>query len=132
MNVENNFNPSINQNKKPDTKPKFKLENIVSKAYLTIRQNVPLEGDFEDIGIDFDINSDKYRIYATTYYNSDDNKFHNSLKLTYTNDDMQTIISCTLKRGSKQDILDYLGNEKNINSINSYMLDLKEEAKRKS
>ena len=131
MNVENNYNPNLNPNTNNSSqKPKIRFEDTVFNAFKLIRQNMPSEGDFEDIRIDFNTDNDKYSIYATTYFDSKDKKFHNSLKLDYTNDNSNNIATYTLKRGSKQDILDFLGNENNIRKIESYMAQLKKESQR--
>ena len=102
------------------------MKEVISKFYQTVRQQMPNEGDFDDITTSL-TKDDKgeYNLTVHTFLNNRTNKNTNCLNVSYTPDNKDFIMEMNLTKGSKREILDFLGNEKNLDKIKTYMADLR-------
>ena len=73
----------------------------------------------------------EYSFELNTYKDIDTNNYISNLSINYSPNRKEFIIGKDLVSGSKQDILDFLGNEKNTDNIEFLMAVLKKEADKK-
>ena len=110
----------------------IKINEIMRSFRRNVMQNLPEDGEFESNAL---IKSDKqgsYVLDVEAYKDPDTDRYRKNLKVSYIPNNEDYKISMNLQRGSKQDILDYLGNEKNADEITIFMRNLKERANGKS
>ena len=125
MNIDNNFQPVTNF-KGIDSSSELQpptVKEIMSDFYKTVRSEMPLDGSFDTISTTLKENSEglwtlDVKKGATSQY----------IKVTYQPNGCDYNISMDLTNGTKQDILEYLGNEKNEAEVNSYMKALRRKA----
>ena len=102
------------------------MKELINQFYNSVRQNMPLDGDFDDIEMQLKKDSDgEYNIVVHTFWNNRTDKNANCLNVSYTPNDKDFKMSMKLMDGTKQEILDFLGNEQNTDEIESCMLNLK-------
>ena len=102
------------------------MKELINQFYALVRQNMPLSGDFDDIKMQLKEDDEgEYNILVHTFLNNRTNEYTNCLNVSYTPNDKDFELSMNLMDGTKQEILDFLGNESNINRIESYMDSLK-------
>ena len=121
MNIENRWqinNEPIQAKSKMSDLQQKDIKNAVVELYKKIRREVPQSGSFQPLIETFEKDKRKYALFIQP---SPNKKTPNDkeLILAYISEENGDI-TITLKRGTKQDILEYAGNEKNINEIMSF------------
>ncbi len=137
MNVDNNLN-NINQtNHREKTNSELSKDyqkELVANIYAKARQEVPQDGigiiKFEPVSVEYkDLKTeDVYSLTVLTGYNKkipEQRALRASYKLS---DKDSSFYYMNIKRGTKQEILDYLGDERNLGEIKGYLSTLKERA----
>lgn len=136
MNIDNNINGinSINCKKNPEAEANKDLKKeLVENLYKKARQMVPQEGigisEFEPVTEEY-IDSDTKDIYFLSVQSGYDKKEPELkvLRASYQLSKDAPVYYMNIIRGSKQDILDFLGNENNIGKIKGFLSILKERA----
>ena len=117
MKIKNNY--TIKTNFKGQTMEKSMKDiakEAANKLYTKSRLEITQEGKFNTIYECFVDKNDKYILYVSPSAdkNSPDERV---LSVAYEIEEEENMISMVLKRGNKQEILDFLGNEKNIPKI---------------
>lgn len=117
-----NFNGAkIDSNMNDIDKP---LKDTMSELYSKVRQELPEKGSYDSINLPY-----KDRFTGGDYLftvREFGNEGKSSLRLSYIHNNGKSARGVGLIEGTKQDILDYLGNERNIPRINYYIDDLKD------
>jgi len=103
------------------------MKTIVNDFFKEARLNISQENDYEPLSCEFldPYNKNKY-ILNIKKLSDDNSENNNMLELIYPYNNGKSKCSVALEIGSKQEILDYLGNENNIPKINYYIFNLKE------
>ena len=102
------------------------MKEVINKFYQMVRQQMPNEGDFDDIATSLKTDDKgEYNLTVHTFLNNRTKSNTNCLNVSYTPDNKDFIIQMNLMKGSKQEILDFLGNEQNLDKIQVYMADLR-------
>lgn len=123
-------NNKINLKGNKMEKTLFQAEKeAVKQMYDIVRRDVPSDSEFSEIHHRFEDpkTNETYILTVAPSYN-DKNPDEKSLQLAYLNKETSYKRMLNLLWGSKQDILDYLGNEKNLDEISIYMKSLKVKA----
>ena len=136
MNIDNNLNGlnSINYKRNSETEPNkdFKKE-LVANLYKKARQDVPKEGiginEFEPVTAKYK-DADTEDVYSLSVQAGYDKEAPELkvLRASYQLSKDAPVYYMNIIRGSKQDILDFLGNENNIGKIKGFLSILKERA----
>lgn len=122
----NNLNYDKIEYKGNKIEEQLTMKEIVNKFYQTVRQQMPAEGSFEDITTSLKKDDEgEYNLTVHTFTNYNNNENVNCLNVSYSPDNKDYIMEMNLFKGSKQEILDFLGNEKNLDKIKTYTIDLK-------
>lgn len=136
MNISNstdNLNIGyINKSNEVKTVPDAKLNEVMRNFRKDVMQNLPEDAKYESSVLIKTIPQGSYVLDVESFKDQDTNEYKNSLRVSYIPNDDDFKISMSLQRGSKQDILDYLGNEKNADEITRFMKNLKDRADEKS
>ena len=128
----NNLNHDTIEYKGNKKEEKSGMKEIINKFYSAVRAQMPLDGSFDDIKIQLDKKDDgEYFLLVHTFLNNRTNKYNNWLNVLYIPENKDFQMEMNLLDGSKQEILEFLGNEKNIDKIESYMNNLKRKADEK-
>ena len=136
MNIDNNINGISKMNFKKNVEfeaNKDLKRELVENLYKKARQEVPKEGigikDFEPVTEKY-IDSDTEDVYSLSIQSGYDKEAPESkvLRASYQLSEDAPVYYMNVIRGSKQDILDYLGNENNIGKIKGFLSILKERA----
>ncbi len=136
MNVDNNLN-NINQtnfskNTNSELSKDYKKE-LVENLYKKTRQEVPQDGlgiiKFKPVSVEYkDLKTeDIYSLAVLPGYNKD-NPEQRALRACYKLSDEDSTFYMNIKRGTKREILDYLGDERNLGKIKGHFSILKERA----
>lgn len=103
--------------------------DAIKSFYDKIRLNVPEKGKFDVVVKEFTdpLTGDEYRLFiAPSHIKGEDDKRRLSIGLKIP--DTGNMRSLQIMKGTKLEILDFVGNEKNISQLNSYAKVLKESA----
>ncbi len=136
MNIDNNLNGlnSINYKRNSETEPNkdFKKE-LVENLYKKARQEVPQDGnninEFDPVSVKYTDprTEDIYYVSVQAGYDKEAPELK-VLRASYQLSKDEPVYYMNIIRGSKQDILDYLGNENNLGKIKGCLSVLKERA----
>ena len=94
-------------------------KEATNKLYNRSRSEITQEGKFDPFYESFTHEGKKYLLFVSPSADKNYPK-ERILSVAYEIEDEGNMMSIVLKRGDKQEILDYLGNEKNLNEIISY------------
>ena len=120
--MHTNFgNAKIEPDMKDIDKP---LKDFINEFYSKVRQELPEDGFYDNVTMPYKdaLNGGDYLFTVRKFGDEGEN----SLRLIYRHNDGKSARSVGLTEGSKQDILDYLGNERNIPRINYHLDNLKD------
>ena len=108
------------------TEEQLSIKDYVTQFYALVRQQMPAEGDFDDIQM-YCAKDDKgeYYLNVNTFLNNRTNLNVNCLNVYYVPNNKDFKMSMNLIKGTKTEILDFLGNESNLDKIESYMSSLR-------
>lgn len=136
MNIDNNINGlnkmNYRKNIEFDVNKDFKRE-LVESLYKKARQEVPKEGmginEFEPVTVKYK-DADTEDVYSLSVQSAYDKEAPDSkvLRAIYQLSEDGPVYYMNVIRGSKQDILDYLGNENNLGKVKGCLSILKERA----
>ncbi len=136
MNIDSNLGGINKTNYTESTKSEiskdFKQE-LIRSLYKKVRQEVPQDGigisEFAPVSVNYkdSVTEDIYSFVVQSGYNKN-NPEERVLKACYQLSDDAPIFYMNIQRGSKQEILEYLGNERNSGKIKGYLSTLRERA----
>ncbi len=117
---------TIDNEKKAKSLDTIKKEAMLS-LYKKARSLDDNQKEFESIKENFSNSKtgEKYCLFINYAYNPKIPE-QKTLNLSYTDNEDEYNISTTILRGNKQDILDFLGDERNVSLINSTINQLKQ------
>lgn len=122
MQINNNNNINTNTNYKGHKMEKT-MDDMAKEAAIKLykkgRLEISEEGKFDTFYESFTDKGEKYLLYVSPSMDKDTPN-ERALSVAYEIEDEGNMISIVLKRGNKQEILDYLGNEKNLGEITGY------------
>ncbi len=128
----NNLNHDKIEYKGTKIERQVTMKELINQFYSLVRQNMPTAGGFDDIKMSLNKDDEGESFLSVeTFEDYEANKFINNLKISYEPNDKDFKISMRIMKGSKQEILDYLGNENNLSEIKSLMNELKQRSDEK-